>query len=72
LQLKKFKTLQSWVSLDVALKKHIELSKNSTVDVTFSMTNVYSRKNIFYVDRITTEKVYQLPLLPSLGASWKF
>ena len=64
--------LSSYHRLDIAVKKHIELSKNSTVDITFSMTNVYSRKNIFYVDRITTEKVYQLPLLPSLGASWKF
>ena len=64
--------LSSYHRLDLAIKKHIELGENSTVDVTFSVTNLYSRKNIFYVDRITTEKVYQLPLLPSLGASWKF
>ena len=32
----------------------------------------FKSEDIFYVDRITTERVYQLPLLPSLGVSWKF
>ena len=52
--------------------KQIEIKEYSTLDITVSVTNVYSRKNIFYVDRVTTEKVYQLPFLPSLGISWKF
>ena len=64
--------LSAYHRLDLAIKKHIDLSEKSTLDLTLSVTNVYSRQNIFYVDRITTEKVYQLPFLPSLGASWKF
>ena len=64
--------LSSYHRLDIAVKKHYKINDHSTLDFTASVTNVYSRKNIFYVDRITTEKVYQLPIIPSLGASWKF
>jgi hypothetical protein len=64
--------LSSYHRLDLAVKRHIEINDKSTLDITASVTNVYSRKNIFYVDRITNEKVYQLPILPSLGISWKF
>ena len=31
------------------------------------MTNVYSRANIFYINRVTGERVDQLPFLPSIG-----
>ena len=64
--------LASYHRLDLAIKRHLKINKKSTLDITASVTNVYSRKNIFYVDRITNEKVYQLPILPSLGVSWKF
>jgi hypothetical protein len=58
--------------LDITLKKHIELKNKSKMEITASATNAYSRENIFFVDRITNEKVYQLPLIPSLGFSWTF
>jgi hypothetical protein len=64
--------LAAYHRLDFAIKRHLKINKKSTLDITASVTNVYSRKNIFYVDRITNEKVYQLPILPSLGVSWKF
>ena len=64
--------LSSYHRLDLAVKRHVKISDKSTLDITASVTNIYSRKNIFYVDRITNEKVYQLPILPSLGVSWKF
>ena len=60
------------LGLDLAIKKHIEFNKTTTLDITASVTNLYNRQNIFYVDRVTTDKVYQLPLLPSLGISFKF
>jgi len=63
--------LSSYHRLDMAIKRHVKIKK-STLDITASVTNIYSRQNIFYVDRITNEKVYQLPILPSLGISWKF
>ena len=64
--------LSAYHRLDLAIKKHIEFNKTSTLDITASVTNLYNRQNIFYVDRVTTDKVYQLPLLPSLGVSFKF
>jgi hypothetical protein len=35
------------------------------VEIEASIINVYDRKNIFYFDRSTGEKVYMLPFLPS-------
>ena len=64
--------LSSYNRLDIAIKKHVEINKTTTLDFTARCTNLYNRQNIFYVDRVTTDKVYQLPLLPSLGISCKF
>ena len=36
------------------------------------MTNVYNYKNIFYVNRITNDIVYQLPFLYYFGLTWRF
>ena len=41
-------------------------------DRTDTVTNVYNRANIFYVDRLTGERANQLPILPSLGLRFDF
>jgi hypothetical protein len=64
--------LPTYHRLDLSLKKKFELNENSVIQANFSVTNTYSRENIFYVDRISNEKVYQLPIMPSLGVSWTF
>lgn len=58
--------------LDVNLKRNFYLSANTKMVLDVSITNVYDRKNIFYVDIVTNEKVYQLPFMPSLGVSLYF
>ncbi len=58
--------------LDVSLKRKFELAKNSTLEINISITNVYNRKNVFYVDRITNERIDQLPVMPSAGLSLTF
>ena len=58
--------------LDLSLRRRFELAKKSNLDVTLAITNAYNRQNIFYVNRITNEKVYQLPLFPSLNLTWNF
>jgi len=58
--------------LDVSIKKNFEIGKNSSLEATASIINVYNRNNVFYVDRITNERVDQLPILPALGLSLKF
>lgn len=58
--------------LDFSVKRKFVISKNSILDATFSLTNVYDRKNIFYFDRVKYERVNQLPIMPSLGLSMSF
>jgi hypothetical protein len=58
--------------LDVSAKRKFKLSKKSTLDATFSITNVYDRNNIFYVDRTTNTFIYQLPVFPSINLTWNF
>lgn len=58
--------------LDITLKRRFEVGENSTIEVNAGATNVYNRSNIFYFDRITYKRVDQLPLMWSLGMSWKF
>ncbi len=58
--------------LDLAVKKTFKLNKRSKLDATFALTNAYNRKNIFYVDRLTNAKKYQLPLFPSANLTWNF
>ena len=64
--------LPAYHRLDMAVKRKFIISEKSIFNFTASCTNIYSRNNIFYVDRITNTKVYQLPILPSLGISWTF
>ncbi|MBK7172829.1 MAG: TonB-dependent receptor [Bacteroidales bacterium] len=58
--------------LDGGITKTFQLRENSSLEVNFTITNAYNRKNIFYVDRISNEKVYQLPLMPSAGLNLTF
>jgi hypothetical protein len=58
--------------LDVNLKRKFILGKNSILEVNLGATNAYNRDNLFFVDRITADKVYQLPLMPSFGMNLTF
>lgn len=62
--------LSDFHRLDLSLKRSIEFSASARLEVTASVTNSYNRENIFYVDRISNERINQLPILPSLGASF--
>ncbi|MFC1733526.1 carboxypeptidase-like regulatory domain-containing protein [candidate division KSB1 bacterium] len=64
--------LPTYHRLDITIKRKFYFAKHSEMEVNFSLTNVYDRNNIFYVDRIANEVVYQLPIMPSLGLSWTF
>jgi hypothetical protein len=58
--------------LDMTIKRKFAIGKNSMLETSLSVTNVYNRNNIFFVDRVTAAKVYQLPLMPSFGMSLTF
>ncbi len=57
---------------DINVKKVWEVSRRVKIEATAGVTNVYNRKNIFYIDRVTNERIDQLPILPSAGLSFTF
>lgn len=57
---------------DIGLKKYWEFKKNLKLETNLSLSNVYNRQNLFFVDRVTQDIIYQLPILPSLGVSFSF
>ena len=58
--------------LDITVKKQFTFKNKSVLEMIGSITNVYNRNNIFYVNRITGKEIYQFPFLPSIGISYKF
>ncbi|MBS1773615.1 MAG: TonB-dependent receptor [Bacteroidetes bacterium] len=64
--------LSAYHRLDISARKRFTLSEHSNVETTLSVSNVYNRNNIFYVDRLSNAKVYQLPIFPSLNVTWNF
>ncbi len=58
--------------LDISIKRIFYITENSQLDVNLSVTNAYDRQNIFYFDRVSYERVDQLPIMPSIGVNWKF
>jgi len=56
----------------MSLKKTIKFSKYAMLEATASITNVYNRNNIFFFDRVSFERVDQLPILPSVGLIFSF
>jgi hypothetical protein len=57
---------------DISIKRLFKFTKFSNLEVTASATNVYDRPNIFYFDRVRYTRVNQLPILPSLSATFQF
>lgn len=64
--------LPAYHRLDVSLKKTFVISNYSELELVASATNAYDRANIFYYDRIRNQRVNQLPIMPSLGATLTF
>ena len=53
--------------MDISLKKTWAISVSSMLEANLGVTNAYDRQNIFYVDRVSGERVDQLPFMPSAG-----
>ncbi len=64
--------LSAYHRLDVSLKRTFEFAQKSRLEALISVTNAYNRENIFYVDRLTNNRVNQLPILPSLSLTFGF
>ena len=57
--------------LDANIRKTFKWEKSS-LELNFGLTNAYNRANVFYIDRVTSKRVNQLPLLPSVGLEMSF
>ena len=58
--------------LDITVKKQFKFKNQTILEFVGSVTNAYDRKNIFYVNRVTSKTIYQFPILPSFGLSYKW
>ena len=58
--------------LDIDVKRKFNFGDHSTLEADFSLTNVYNRNNIFYVDVLTNESIYQMPIMPCIGLTLSF
>lgn len=64
--------LPSYHRLDFDVKRKFNITENINLEANFSITNVYDQRNIFYVDVVSTQFIYQLPFMPSLGLTLSF
>lgn len=58
--------------LDISAKYIWRISNHLNLEVNVGATNVYNRKNVFYIDRLTSKRVNQLPVLPSVGVKFSW
>lgn len=64
--------LPNYHRLDIGVKRLFSIGKRGVLELSANVTNVYNRKNIFYFNRTTYERVNQLPILVCLGATMTF
>lgn len=64
--------LPAYHRLDMSIRREFEFENGQTLEGSAGVTNLYSRDNVFYVNRVTGERVDQLPFLPSISVDWHF
>ena len=64
--------LPSYHRLDIGAKKKFHIGERNSLELSLSFSNVYNYRNVFYVNRISNEVIYQLPFLYYFGMTWRF
>jgi hypothetical protein len=64
--------LPAYHRLDVSISRTFENVAGGDLDFSAGVTNLYSRENVFYINRLTGQRKNQLPFLPSISLDWKF
>lgn len=64
--------LPAYHRLDLNVKRTWKEVGGGELELSAGVTNVYSRENVFYINRITGQRKNQLPFLPSVGLDWSF
>lgn len=53
--------------LDLSIQYTHKINKFAYIESSFAVTNVYNRQNVFYLERISNQRVNQLPVIPSIN-----
>ncbi len=64
--------LPTYHRFDIDVKRKFFFSEHTLLEADLSVTNVYNRANVFYVNVVTSETVNQLPIMPTLGLTFSF
>lgn len=65
--------LPTYHRFDIDVKRKFFFSESTILEADLSVTNVYNRKNVFYVNILNPDPpVYQLPIMPTLGLTLSF
>ncbi len=64
--------LPTYHRFDFDVKRKFYFSERVMLEADLSVTNVYNRNNVFYVNLITSEVARQLPILPTFGLTFSF
>jgi hypothetical protein len=64
--------LPTYHRFDIDVKRKFFFTENVMLEADLSVTNVYNRHNVFYVNLVTSDIARQLPVLPTLGLTLSF
>ncbi|MBQ0128686.1 MAG: TonB-dependent receptor [bacterium] len=64
--------LPAYHRFDIDAKRKFYFSEHTILEADLSVTNIYNRDNVFYVNAISGEVVNQLPILPTIGLTLSF
>ena len=64
--------LPTYHRFDLDVKRKFYFTENIMLEADFSVTNVYNRNNVFYVNLVTSDIARQLPILPTFGLTFSF
>ena len=64
--------LPDYARVDASIDKSFQLSQDVGLHINASVINLLDRENIFYYDRISGQRVNQLPILPTISIAMTF
>jgi hypothetical protein len=64
--------LPAYHRLDLSVRRRFALGGFAYLEANLNAINTYNRNNIFYFDRVSFERVNQLPIMPTAGLKLEF
>lgn len=64
--------LPTYHRFDLDVKRKFYFTEHIMLEADLSVTNVYNRNNVFYVNMVTSDIARQLPILPTFGLTFSF